>query len=297
MLEQVEQGRPLGVVAPARSSCDSADMIAQPLSPLNISSNQPSRMEQLSAPLSAAFIAAGPARLLGPSGRVEPHVGTLVQHPGDGHVVVLEERHPRAAARDPGTPETMALIISLPRSSAGWAFPANTICTGRSGSVSSRLQAVGLGEQQRGPLVGGEPARPAERQGRRVEDLVDPVDVGLAARHGRTLASRSRTKVDEPLPAQGAYPPQLVGGRVGEVVPAVGAGLRPFGQDAAFEQLVELLADPGAGVDPVGDGSDRHLVGRHVGPERAEHAAAHRRRAAWRRRWPSPTGAARGSPC
>ena len=38
---------------------------------------------------------------------------------------------------------TICWIISFPPSSAGWAFPAITICTGRSGSSSSAVSRAG----------------------------------------------------------------------------------------------------------------------------------------------------------
>ena len=124
---------------------------------------------------------------------------------------------------------TIWRIISLPRSSAGWALPANTNWRAAWSSSSRRPQPVGLGEQQGGPLVGGEAAGESRRQEAGVEDLVGPGRVhsrDAPVEQGR-LAACARTKPDQGLAALLAGPPQLVVAGVVDPGPVLGPGLVP----------------------------------------------------------------------
>ena len=105
-------------------------------------------------------------------------------------------------------------------------------CTGRSASEQQRLQPLGLAEQQRGPLVGGEAAGEADGEAVGVEHVVGPRDV---ARSRRPCASpqrrrRSRTKATSAAAAVLGGPPQLVvAGVASEPLPAPRVGLGPVG--------------------------------------------------------------------
>ena len=138
-----------------------------------------------------------------------------------------------------------------------------------------RLEPVGLRQQERGSLVGGEP--PGEPDGERagVEHGVGPLDVARrqAPRH-ELVAEALAHEGDHRLAALLAGPPDLVVASVGQALPAVGVGLVPLGEHVAGEHVGHVGGHPRVGVDAVGDGGDRHLVDGHVGPEVAEHLAA-----------------------
>jgi hypothetical protein len=68
---------------------------------------------------------------------VQPHVDAARERPTDRHVVVLEEQDAAVEAGVVGQRVDLR-IRSWPPWSAGWALPANTSWTGRSGSVRMR---------------------------------------------------------------------------------------------------------------------------------------------------------------
>ena len=93
------RGRPRPTRWPSRST------------PSKHSSHQPSRMLQLSAPLSAAFMPRRAARLERPARRVQPHVAAVVHRPGDRDVVVGEEHE--AVAHVGGAGELLDALDQL----------------------------------------------------------------------------------------------------------------------------------------------------------------------------------------
>ena len=143
--------------------------------------------------------------------------------------------------------------MSLPGWSAGWALPANTNCTGRFGVEQQAPQPVGLRQQQRGPLVGGEAAGEADGQRLRVEQRL-----AEAGAHERRPARRG------PWPGWPTPRPAT-----SLATPAHDASSAPShtGPTLLAQQIGDAVADPGVGVHAVGDRPDRHLVDGDVGPQ------------------------------
>ena len=90
MLEQIEKGLALEGLAPGEVCLPFGRGDGPAVGPVYISSHHPSRIEQLSAPFSAAFSPDAPHASSGPR-VVQPDVGALVEHPSDGDVVVVDE--------------------------------------------------------------------------------------------------------------------------------------------------------------------------------------------------------------
>ena len=104
-----------------------------------------------------------------------------------------------------------------------------------------RLQPLGLGQQQVGPLVGGEAAGEADREDAGVERLGHPRHARRRRATGeRRLAQAPADEADQALAALLAGPPQLVVGGFGHPRPGVGVGLVPLGPDVAGEQVADL---------------------------------------------------------
>ena len=95
-LEEVEQARRLGLVAPAEvvPALGRGDGPAV----LAVEELVPPAVEDRAVEdaVEGRLLAAGAARLQRPAGGVQPHVAALEQHAGHGDVVVLEERDPVA---------------------------------------------------------------------------------------------------------------------------------------------------------------------------------------------------------
>ena len=152
--------------------------------------------------------------------------------------------------------------MSLPGWSAGCALPANTNCTRAVGVEQQPAQPIGLRQQQRRPLVGGEPAGEADRQRVRVEQRL------RRAWSGRTTPGR---RVPCARVAHTSARRQL-----GDAGPRRLVGAVPHRADAAGQQVGDAVADPRVGVHAVGDRADRHLLDGDVGPHALEHLAADR---------------------
>ena len=164
--------------------------------------------------------------------------------------------------------------------------------TGRSVDEQQLLEALGLGEEQVGPLVGGEAAGEADGQRARVEEVVGPRGLrGRAAAPHRPLLDPLAHERHEAGSGLLLDPPELVVGCAPDACPALGRRLVPLGEHVARQQVGHVGRDPGAAVDAVGDRTDRHLVGLEVGPELVEHLPADLDRAARTRRWSGRRGA------
>ena len=96
VLDDVVDRLRLEVVAPLGSPVASAEGISQPNAGSNHSSHQPSRMERLAAPFSAAFMPDVPQASYGRSGLFSQHVAAGVERLGHRDVVVGQEDDPIA---------------------------------------------------------------------------------------------------------------------------------------------------------------------------------------------------------
>ena len=100
------------------------------------------------------------AGLVGSPRRVEPHVGPGVKAAAYGDVVVLDERHAPTNLRTPGElhdllDELLALVVG------GVRLAGEHQLHGPLRGQQQRLEAFGLRQEQRRPLVGGEaPSEP-----------------------------------------------------------------------------------------------------------------------------------------
>ncbi len=143
------------------------------------------------------------------------------------------------------------------------------------GRGQQRQEPIGLGQQQGGPLVGGEPAGEAHGEGLGVEYLAAPGGVGPAEPPGgqRRLQALPHRR-HQPFPALVAHPPQLLVAHPFDAGPPLGRRLRPGRQHGAAEQVVHLRGHPGVGVHAVGDRADGYLVDGHAGPQGSEHRPA-----------------------
>ena len=141
------------------------------------------------------------------------------------------------------------------------------------------LEALGVAEHQRQPLVRRDAAGEADGEHVGVERVVDPGELGrgrpaLLPRLRQALAG----VLDEAVAQHALGRPDL-GGRdlVGDVEHGdrvvgvrVGAGTHAV----VTGQVEDLAGHPGRGVHAVGDRGDRALVGVELRPQAAEHVAA-----------------------
>ena len=181
----------------------------------------------------------------------------------------------------------MSRISSLPPQSCGWALPAKTSCTGRSASSTMRGEALGVAEEQRAALVGGEAAREADGQGVGIEDARRPRRSRRASPCRSAMRAEPRRAIgDQARAAALVDGPELVIGDVGIRAHIALSAPRSLhaGAEVALVERGDSPRDPGAEVDTVGDRADRHLVLGEVGPEDAATSPAPRGRAARSRR-------------
>ena len=92
-------------------------------------------------------------------------------------------------------------------------------------------------------------------------------DSGIEQRTTEPIANH----VDELAAAFIAHVPDLAMIEVSHSFPVALVGEVPFVADQLRQQLVDSIAHPGAGVDAVGDVSDRNFGRREARPEVAEH--------------------------
>ena len=202
-----------------------------------------------------------PARAAGlerPARRVQPHVAAAVHRPGDRDVVVGEEHEP--VSHVGGASELLDALDQL---------LAGRVCrVGLAGEdelhgtlavVQQGAEAIGVGEQQRRPLVGGEAAGEADRQHGRIEDVLT-----------QALAGETHEVVAAVVDRR----PRFQGVDATDAGPARGVGPRPVLAHDAAEEGVDPRRDPGPPVHAVGHGADRHFVDREVGPQALEHLPA-----------------------
>ena len=137
------------------------------------------------------------------------------------------------------------------------------------------LEALALGQEQVGSLVGGKAAGETNGQGVGVEQLVGPGCFGgRGTRVDGPLMHPVAHEGHEPRTGLVFHPPQLVVGGGPDAVPTFGLRLVPIGEHMAREQVGHVGRYPGGGVDTVGDRCDRYLIDREFWPEVREHLAA-----------------------
>ena len=171
---------------------------------------------------------------------------------------------------------TISWISFLPPSSAGCALPAMTSWIGRSGCEQQPLEALGVAQHQREPLVRrrrGARSRSSGRRGRgrRRSSRARPSrrhaspTSGPAACGRRRRAARAAARLTAQISAAGTLS-TAAQNPVGVVGVGVGA--------LARGELDDLAGDPGRRVDAVGDRADRDLGLVEGRPQAVEHAAA-----------------------
>ena len=224
--EQVEQRRRLDLVPPGEVGLVLGRGDGPPVLPVEHLVPPAVEHRAVEGAVEHRLHAARAARLLGSAGCVEPHVAALDQGPGHGDVVVLDERDPVAHVDLAGEHRHLAdQLLSLLVGRMGLAREHQL--HGSVGRQHQGAEAIRLGQQQRGPLVGREAAGEADGE---------HVGIELA---GPSLAQ----ELDEP-PAAGApeRPEPLV---------VVGDG--------------HLGRPPCGRVHAVGDGVDGHVErGKHA---------------------------------
>ena len=184
---------------------------------------------------------------------------------------------------------------SCPARSAGWALPAKTSWTGRSGSLRIARTRSRSRHHQHGALVGGEAAGEADGQGLDVEQALDRAQlVGGPAVPRALQADPLAHEPDEPLLLRAVRGPQLLVGDLVHAVPVLGLEevVLPVRAQAPGEEGPHLRPDPALGVHAVGHVGDPAvgLVRPQAAPHRRGHLAvqACSRRSRWTRGgWPS----------
>ena len=233
----------------SRSGSFSADSIAQPM--LGVVALVPPAVEDraVERAVERRLHAARPAGFERPARRVQPHVAAVVHLAGDRHVVVGEEHEAVAHAGLAG--ELLDLLDQLLAGRVGGVRLAGEDELHRPvGVVEHRHQPLGLRQQQRRPLVGGETASEADRQRVGVE---------------HAAAEPATHEADEPTAAGDHRVPHLGGVEVAYDRPLVGAGGRPVVTDHARQQGVDPARRPATAVHAVGDRTDRDLGGGRSG--------------------------------
>ena len=218
------------------------------------------------------LLTAGAGRLERTAWRVEPHVDALDQVAAEVDVVVFDEHHAlrvrRLATELRDCPQQL-----LP----GVVLRVRLACEDElDGGIAGheRAQALDLGEEERRPLVGGEPARESDGEHVGIEERPRLRDAlgGLAA----TLASLRDAPAHEgeqPLLQHLVQVPELavVDAIDGPPHGGLGAVVGPVDAHVAAVELPHLGREPGVHVHAVGDVADGHLVGGALGPQRPPH--------------------------
>ena len=165
-------------------------------------------------------------------------------HAGHGDVVVLDERDAVADGRIAG--EAHDLGDHLLAEIVGGVGLAGEDQLERPLLVEEQgPQPIGLGQQQRRPLVGGEAPGEADDQEARVEDVVGPGRV--ADRHAAVLQRLAQPlphEADQGVAALVAGSPQLVVAGVVDAGPLVRPGVVPSRGDVLGEEVVHLRRTP-----------------------------------------------------
>ncbi len=147
--------------------------------------------------------------------------------------------------------------------------------------VHQPVQTVHVAQEQGGPLVSGEPAGEADGENVRVQGPRRVRGRGAPFRgRARSRTGLRQTGVDpvhQARPERRPQPPQLLVGDLpdrGPVLPA--PAVPPPAVHPLVQQRLHLGRQPRVQVDPVRDVAHRDLVHRAIGPDAAQHGAAHR---------------------
>ena len=128
-------------------------------------------VEELKPTIDEHFHTAGAARLERATRVVQPHVAAVVHHARDGHVVVGDEHEPvvhvELPSEDLDVADHVLAGLVLRMGLAGEHELRRLV-----GRQEHLAQTIGLRQQQRGPLVGGETAGEADGERLRVEQGV-----------------------------------------------------------------------------------------------------------------------------
>ena len=239
-----------------------------------------------------------PGRLERPARVVEPDVHALDQVPGDPDVVVLEDEHPAAELGAARLRPKMSWITPWPGRSAGWALPAKTIWTGRSVVPQQARQPLQVGEQQRGALVGREPAREADRQDRRVEDLLELLERRRRLAVAGELAAQPAAGEDRELQLLALVGlPQLARSGSGRCAPRSGARRAPRPSRRGRRSCTARGRRASAGPTQVGGWTPLVMPRISVGAMPDQVRVGGLARGAARRRWRRWSCAARTRSC
>ena len=214
------------------------------------------------------FHAAGAGGFEGFAGGVEPDVGALGHVSGDVDVVVFEEDD--AVAEGFFADEVDELFHEFFAGGVhGVGLAGEDDLDGMFGVGEEGLEALGVVEDEGGALVGGETAGEADGEDFGIEGLLDfGEDVGGSAAAEALLAEAFSGEPDEAFAAVFMGAPEFGVGHGGDFFPdaEVHGLFDKAGAQVVVEEFGEVVADPGAGMDAVGDAFDGDFAGGDVGP-------------------------------
>jgi len=135
---------------------------------------------------------------------------------------------------------------------------------------------VEIAEDQVGPLVGGKPARKADRQRLRVEQGAGSDDLrGLLVLTGEAMAGILPDEVHEGALQIQMHPPEVLTSERQHLIPHPGLVLPidPIGTQVPIQEIHDRRGHPGPQMDAVGDVANGNRFPRAVGPEVAPQMA------------------------
>ncbi len=136
-------------------------------------------------------------------------------------------------------------------------------------------QAIRITQHQGESLVRRHTPGEADREDVRVEDSVDPAELGITRTPHAPRGPQARSGIRHELLAQLSL--DRPDGLVRDAADRLPAApfLHEFGPDFARGEIAHLTCHPRGRVHPIGDGRDEHLIGIEARPQAGEHPPAH----------------------